>query len=178
MTLKRSSYVLYIVIFCFVFTSLGFAQEKKVAVVNSQKVLEESVEGKRVIAQLEEKNQKSSSELAKMDEDIRKLETKLNTQRLTLSEESILQLSSDLERARTERKRHAEDALRDFQELQFRLFNRVQNELLPIIEKIGQERGFEIIFDLNKSGAVYVSDASNITDEVIKRYDAVKTGKK
>jgi Skp family chaperone for outer membrane proteins len=177
MNWKRSSYLFFAVIFCLVCTSLTYAQEKRVAVVDSQKVLEQSEEGKRVIAQLEEKNQKSQNDLSKLDEDVRKLETKLNTQRLTLSEESILQLSSDLERKRTERKRSAEDALRDFQELQFRLFNRVQNELLPIIEQIGKERGFEIIFDYNKSGAVYVDQAVDITQEVIKRYNEKKGGK-
>ncbi|MFQ6070653.1 MAG: OmpH family outer membrane protein [Candidatus Aminicenantales bacterium] len=175
---KYSATLIFSAVFCLVFISLGFAQEKSFAVINSQKVLEESVEGKRVIAQLQEKDQKTQNELAKMDEEIRQLETKLNTQRLTLSQESILQLTSDLERKRTERKRHAEDALRDFQELQLRLYNRLQNELLPIIKQIGKEKGFKIIFDLSKSGAVYWDEAIDITDEVIKRYDAFKSGKK
>jgi len=161
-----------------VFTSLGFSQQTvKIGVINSQKVLENSTEGKKVIAQLQEKDRKIQDELAKLDDEIRRLETKLNTQRLTLSEQSIFQIGSDLERKRTERKRRAEDSLKELQQLQMRLFNRIQSELLPIIEQVGKEKSLDIIFDLAKSGAIYFNPAIEITDEVIKRYDASKAGK-
>lgn len=176
---RSSIYIIFLILFCAVSISLSFAQQSiKVGVINSQRILEKSEEGKRVIAQLQDKDKKTQSQLAKMDEEIRKLETKLNTQRLTLSEQSILQISSDLERKRTERKRHAEDSLRDFQELQLRLFNKVQNELMPIIQQLGKEKGFDIIFDLGKSGVVYFDPTVDVTDEVIKRYNASKAAKK
>lgn len=153
----------------------AFAQQNaKIGVINSQDVLEKSTEGKKVIATLQQRDRKSQSDVAKLDEDIRQLETRLSTQRLTLSEEAALQLNSDLERKRKERQRYAEDAVRDIQEMQFRLYSKLQNELLPIIEQMGKERGFDIILDLTKSGAVYFSPSIDITAEVIKRYDASK----
>ena len=155
--------------------SMGYAQtDIKVGVVDSQGVLEKSAEGKRVMAQLEERNTKSQNELARMDEEIRKLQTRLNTQRLTLTQEALAQLSSDIERKQTERKRYGEDQYREMQELTGRLFQRVQDELLPIIEQLGKEKNLEIIFDLFKSGAIYFSPTIDLTQEVIKRYDASK----
>lgn len=172
-------YFLFLILFCTVFASISFAQQAiKVGVINSQDILENSTEGKKVIAQLQDKDKRTQDELARMDEETRKLETKLNTQRLTLSEESIIQISSDLEKKRTERKRYAEDSMRDFQELQVRLFNKVQNELMPIIQQIGKEKGFDVIFDLVKSGAIYFNPTIDITDEVIKKYNASKETKK
>lgn len=178
--MRRSTiYILSLVVFIAVLASLSFAQQAaKIGVINSQNVLENSAEGKRVIAQLQDKDNKIQGELAKLDDDIRALETRLNTQRLTLSEESILQLSSDLDRKRTDRKRRAEDSFKELQALQMRLFNRVQSELLPIIEQIGKDQGFDIIFDLSKSGSVYFNPTLDVTDEVIKKYDASKSGKK
>ena len=126
------------------------------------------------MAQLEERNNKSQNELARMDEEIRKLQTRLNTQRLTLTQEALAQLSSDIERKQTDRKRYAEDQYREMQELTGRLFQRVQDELLPIIEQLGKEKNLEIIFDLFKSGAIYFSPTINLTQEVITRYDASK----
>ena len=176
---RRSSYFLFYIICSLVFASLSFAQGvKKIGVIDSSKILENSEEGKRVIAQLEQNEQKAQTELAKLDEEIRKLETKLNTQRLTLSQESIIQMSSDLERKRTDRKRYAEDSMRDWQELQIRLYNRLQSELLPIITQLGKEQGFDMIFDLTKSGAVYWDPTIELTDEVVKRYNASKAVKK
>ena len=152
----------------------AFAQNAKLGVINSQEVLEKSVEGKKVISRLQERDRKNQTDVAKMDEDIRQLETRLSTQRLTLSEEAALQLNSDLDKKRKERARYAEDAVRDIQELQFRLYSKLQTELLPIIEQLGKDRGYDIILDLAKSGAVYFNPAADITAEVIKRYDASK----
>ena len=157
----------------------GFAQELvKIGVVNSNEVISKSTEGKAVMAQLQDKDKSNSSKINTMDEKIRELETKLNTQRLTLTQESILQLTSELERKRTERKRFAEDSLREIRELQLRLFTKVQEEVIPIIEQIGRERNLHIIFDRDNSGAVYFNPIIDITEEVIKRYDASKATKK
>jgi outer membrane protein len=175
---KSSSYILFLILFAAVLVVTSHAQQlPKIGVINSQRVLETSMEGKRVITQLQEKDNKVQGELGKYDEDIRKLESKMNTQRLTLSEQSLLDLRSDIERKRTERKRRAEDSLRELQELQLRLFNKVKSELLPIIEQLGKEKGFDIIFDLANSGALYFSPVIDITDEVIKRYNASKAAK-
>ena len=159
--------------------SLALAQEQiKIGVVNSQEVLEKSSEGKKAIAQLQEKDRSQQSRLSKLDEEIRQLETKLNTQRLTLTNQAILQMSSDLDKKRTDRKRLAEDAVREIQDMRLRLFNKVQTELLPIIEQLGKERNIEIIFDLASSGAIYFNPAIELTEEVIKRYDASKIQQK
>jgi len=157
----------------------GFAQESiKIGIVNSNEVIQKSTEGQAVMAQLQDKDKSNSSKISAMDEKIRELETKLNTQRLTLTQESILQLTSEMERKRTERKRFAEDSLREIRELQLRLFTKVQEEVIPIIEQIGKERNLHIIFDRDNSGSVYINPMIDITAEVIKRYDASKATKK
>jgi Skp family chaperone for outer membrane proteins len=155
--------------------SLSMAQQApKIGVINSQEVLEKSAEGKRVIARLTERDKQNQATITKLDEEIRQLETKLNTQRLTLTDEAAYNMNADLQKRQTERKRIAEDAVRDFQDLQVKLFNKVQSELLPIIEGLGKERGIDLIFDLAKSGAVYYNPAVDLTEEVIKKYDASK----
>jgi outer membrane protein len=157
------------------FVTAGLAQQAtKIAAINSQEVLEKSIEGKKVIGRLQERDKKNQNDLAKLDEDIRGLETKLSTQRLTLSEEALIQLSSDLDKKKKDRTRFAEDAMRDIQELQVRLYTKLQNELLPIIEAIGKDKGYDLILDLGKSGAVYFNPGIDVTQDVIKRYDASK----
>ncbi|MCX8160147.1 MAG: OmpH family outer membrane protein [Candidatus Saccharicenans sp.] len=154
---------------------LALAQQAlKVGVINSQEILEKSAEGKKAIAQLEEKNKKTQQDLAKLDDQIRQLESRLSTQQLTMTQEAILSLSVDLDRKRTERQRMAEDAQKDMQELTQRLYMRIQGEVMPIINKLGQEKGLDLILDLRESGVLYFSPAVDLTQEVIKRYDASK----
>ncbi len=176
---RSTGKIIYIVFFMAVLVSISFSQQKnKVGVVNSMEVLEKSIEGKNIISRLEEKNKSNQDRLTKMDTDLQDKDNKLRTQRLTLTEEALMNLTSDIERLQTDRKRFAEDSFREFTELRDRLFNKLQDELLPIIEQIGKDMDLEIIFDLSKSGAIYFSPGIDITAEVIKRYDAQKSAKK
>jgi Skp family chaperone for outer membrane proteins len=174
--MKKSRIIVLMLVLLFGATiSMSLAQQApKVGVINSQQVLEQSAEGKRVIARLQERDKSIQASLTKLDDDIRQLENKISTQRLTLSEETLYNMNADLEKKRTDRKRMAEDSSVDFQKLQVQLFNKVQAELIPIIEQLGKEKGVDLIFDLAKSGAVYFNPTIELTAEVIKRYDASK----
>jgi Skp family chaperone for outer membrane proteins len=172
---RSTGKILLLALFVIAVVSQGFTQQDaRIGVVDSLRVLERSTEGKRIVAQLEEVNKTSQQSVTNKDDEIRQLETKLNTQRLTLTNEALMNLTSDIERKRTERKRFAEDAFSEFQALRDRLFARLQNEVRPIIAQIGKEKNLEIVFDLNNSGAIYYNPSIDITEDVILKYDASK----
>jgi len=167
-----------LVIFVVGLVSLGYAQQPmRIGVVNSQEVLEKSLEGKRVTSQLEAKNKTLQEDLARLDDKIRDLETRLNTQRLTLSQEALANLMADLDKQRTERTRFVEDSRRELNDLTNRLFARLQNELRPIIAEVGKEKNLDLIFDVGGSGIIYFNPAVDLTPEVIQKYDASKGSK-
>ena len=174
-----SSKILFLALFVAALVSTGFAQQiSKVGVVNAQEILEKSIEGKKGMSQLQDKDKRNTAELARRDEEIRLLQTKLNTQRLTLTQEALMNLTTDLEKKQTDRKRFAEDTYREMQDLSQRMFNRIQNELLPIIEETGKERGLDLILDLRSSGVVYFNPVIDLTQDIIKKYDASKSQQK
>jgi len=165
-------------LFVAVLVSAGFAQQTlQIAVVNSTEVLEKSAEGKKVMAQLQSKDSKAQADIAKLDEDIRILETRLNTQRLTLTQEAMRNMQADLERKRTDRTRFAEDQVREITDMTNTLFGRIQSELLPIIQAVGKERNLDLIFDLGQSGVIYFNPTTDLTAEIILKYDASKASK-
>jgi outer membrane protein len=165
--------------FSVIFLLIGvmtLSAQAKIGVVNPMAILEKSIEGKRVIAQIQDRDKQYQANIAKLDEDIRQIQTKLNLQRLTLAEEAIAQMTTDLDKKQTERKRLAEDATSYMDELQKRLFKKVIDELSPLIEQLGKEKGLDIILDLSRAGIAWFSPAIDLTADVIKRYDAVKSG--
>ncbi len=178
--MKRSANkIIVLALFFVAILSTSFAQElSRVGIVNPMQVMEKSVEGKSILARLEKNSKENQDKLVKMDNQIRDLETRINTQRLTLTQESLMNMSSDLERMRTDRKRFAEDTYREFTQLRDRLFNKVKTELIPIIEQIGKERNMVAIFDLTNSGVIYFTPTIDLTKEIIKKYDASKASKK
>ena len=146
----------------------------KMGMINSQEVLEKSVEGKKAIAQLQAADKKYSDDISRLDDQIRQLQNRLTTQRLTLTAEAAAGIQADIAKKQTERQRAVEDASRAMQGLQGTMLTKIQAELMPIIEQVRKDKGLDLIFDLTKSGTVYYSPALDLTAEVVRRYDALK----
>lgn len=167
----------------FVFTLMisvtqGFAEQAlAVAVIDSQKTFQNSIEGQKAISLLQEREQQINFNLAQIDKKIQDLDTKLNTQKLVMTFDAQEQIAFDLDKLRTERKRVSEDSLKDWQRLQFQLFNKIREEINPIIENVAKEKGYSLVLDLSSNSVAYFSLSVDITDEVIKRYDAIKANK-
>ncbi len=157
------------------FGAAAYAQQPtKIGVINSQEAFTASAEGKKAQAQLMAQDNKIKSDLARLDAEIKSLETKLTTQRMTLSNEAALQIQSDLDRKTTARKRREEDGAREAQQLQIALIQKIRGEMVGIIEGLAKEKGLDLILDLGASGVVFFNPALDVTAEVIRRYDASK----
>lgn len=153
----------------------AYAQQvTKVAIVNSQKAFETSLEGKKALAQLQSLDTKIKGDLQKMDDAIRLLENRLNTGRLTMTNEALLGLQADIDKKTTERKRYEEDQTREAQALSNNLIQKIRGEMVAVIEALAKERGLELVLDAGAAGVVTANPTIDITDEVVKRYDASK----
>ena len=49
---------------------------------------------------------------------------------------------------------------------------KLTNEVMPIIKKIGESKNYTLIFDIQSSGISYFDKTIDITNEVIRDYDA------
>ncbi len=174
--MKKPSRMILFGVLLATFASMGFAQKTfEIGVVYSAKVLQTSAEGKKAMFTLKQKEQKINDELAKIDNQAKELELKLNTQKLVLSLESQQQMAYDLEQLRTKRKRAEEDFAKEYRQLEFSLVSKIRDEVFPIIETVAKEKNFRLVLDLSVTGAAYVDPVIDITDEVIQRYNEAKS---
>jgi Skp family chaperone for outer membrane proteins len=155
-----------------------FAQQQptKIAVVDSAKAFQTSAEGKKAYAEFQQRDSKIKSDIQKLDDAIRALENRLNTGRLTMTNEALIATQADIDKKTTERKRYDEDAQREFGQFQQNVILRVRQEMLAIIDAMAKEKGYDLVLDAQQSGAAYINPAIDITDEIIRRYDMSKAG--
>jgi len=164
-----------VILFILVVAGVSYAQQaSKIAIINSQKAFEISVEGKKVLGQMQDRENKIKSDIQKLDDSIRLLENKLSTGRLTMTNEALLGIQADVDKKTTERKRYEEDAARDAQQFSGNLVQKLRAEMVTIIDNLAKERGLELVLDVQQSGVVTFSPTIDITDEVIRRYDQSK----
>ncbi len=154
--------------------ALAAQEAAKLGLVNSQEILDKSMEGKRAFAQLEEADKKYQAEITRLDDQIKQLQNRLTTQRLTLAAAAAAGIQAEVQKKQTDRQRTVEDAARAMQELQFKVLGKIRGELVAVIEQLRKDKGLDLVFDLAKSGAAFASPALDLTAEVIRRYDASK----
>jgi Skp family chaperone for outer membrane proteins len=159
-----------------VIAGASYAQQvSKIAIINSQKAFETSIEGKKALAQLQDLDTKIKSNIAKMEDAIRLLENRLSTGRLTMTNEALMGLQADIDKKTTERKRYEEDQTREAQALSTNLIQKIRAEMVSVIEVLAKEKGLELVLDAATSGVVTANPTIDITDEIVKRYDTTKT---
>jgi outer membrane protein len=157
-------------IFALLALSTFVFSEVKIGIINPQGVLQNSTKGKEVIERLRSVNMSKQKKYEAMQKEIDSLEKEALSP--ALNQEARDKKTMDLQNKRTEIKRFAEDAQKDSMAMQQKEFENLQRELMPIIEKIAKDDGFSLVLDLNTSGVAYFDSSIDITDRVIKAYDA------
>jgi outer membrane protein len=144
----------------------------KVAVIDVQKVLSQSTAGKAAYDKLKKMQDERVERARQMDEELRKLDTDISTKRLSLSEDKIVEMQKQLADRRISMQRYAQDADREIGEARDRELMALEAKIKPVIDALGKEMGLAAIFNKFESGLVYASDAIDITDTVITRFNA------
>ena len=90
---------------------------------------------------------------------------------MTLSDEERARLSRDLEESRR-CQRAPEDANTDFQGDSQEVIRRVGQKMLRVISEYAQQNSFVLVIDGAQIPVYYAAKEIDLTDEIVKRYDA------
>ena len=148
------------------------AAPARVAVIDVQRVLTTSTAGKAAYDRLKKMQEERIERAKTMDEEARKLDADLNAKKLSLSEDKIAEMTRQLSDKKIAMQRYAQDADREVGEARDKALLDLENRIKPVIDGIGKEMGLAAIFNKYESGLVYASEAIDITETVIQRFNA------
>jgi outer membrane protein len=146
----------------------------RVGVINMQTAILESVEGKKAADTLKAKYDAKAAELEKKKKEIEDLTAELKKQEKNLSEDAQTQKSKLIEAKQKELNRSGEDAGNEFKQLQDETINTIGNKILRVIQSYASEQNFSLVIDSSSAqgGVLYFSPTTDITTEIIRRFDA------
>jgi len=150
-------------------SAFAFA-EFKIGIINPQVVLQNSSKGKEAIGRLRTMQLSKQKAYDALQKEIDTLEK--DAMSPALNTEARDKKAQELANKRTEIKRFAEDAQKDSVAAQQKEFEKIQSDLMPIIEKIAKENGYSLILDVNSAGVTYFEPGIDLTEKVVKAYDA------
>lgn len=152
------------------------ADTVKFGAIDIQKVLNESETGRKAKSDLESLIKSRQSNIDEKGKAIEKMKSDLEKQTSVLSADARKNKEDELERVVREYQRLVQDSQADIKKKEAELTDGILKEIRDLIDKVGEEDGYTIIFE--KGTVLYSNKGIDITDSVLKRYDAVKAKSK
>lgn len=147
------------------------ADALKVGFVNAQSIIEESKSGKDAYAKLKTLQDEKKKEVEAKKAVIDKSEEDLRKQYLTLSDDAKRAKEEELSAAKKEFKRMLEDADADLAAKEKSYLEKIDKEVMEIIQKYGKDNGFTMILGKMGSAILYSDDTLDVTSKIIEIYD-------
>lgn len=143
----------------------------KVAVIDVERILLESERGKAALQELDALRKQKQEDGESLQQEITDLRTRITEGQLSLAQDKLTELQKQLEDKVIALRRFQDDANRELNKKRDDILGRIEQSVFPVINQIGQEGGYTLIFNKYNSGLVYADEAVDITSQVIERYN-------
>ena len=147
-----------------------------VAVIDVERILLESNRGQAALQEIEALRKQKQQEGQAMQQELTDLQARLNEGRLSLSEDRLAELRKQIEDKAIALQRFNDDATRELTKKRNEVLDQIERSVFPVINEIGKEGGYTLIFNKYNSGLVYADEAVDITARVIERYNQSSAG--
>jgi outer membrane protein len=148
------------------------AQDLKLGYVDLQRALMETEEGRKARADLKKVFDQKQKELDEQQTSLKKAIEDLEKRRTLLGPDVVKQkeaeLQGQMQKVQQTYMRHQQDLSTKEQEATGKIFERMQR----IIGKISISENFSMVFDRTQAGLVFAKPHLDLTNEVIRRYNA------
>jgi len=159
----------------FVFAASAAAQTK-VGLIDIQRAVLSTDEGKSALEALNKKYEPSQSELQKMATELQDLQKKFDADGAKMSEDARAATLKEIEQKALVFRQAAERAQSDYNTEKNEILARVIKKMAPVLDKFAKDNGFNMIFDAQfwPAGPIlWASGASaDVTTAVVSSYNA------
>lgn len=150
------------------------ARPLKIAIIDSDRVVAESTRGKAALERLKTLQEAKVAEGRRLTQELTDLRKRLEDGRLSLAPDKLEELRKQIQDKGIALERFQADAQRELEEERERALAGIEREILGVIDQVGKEQGYTLIFNKFRSGLVYAEEAVDISPIVIQRFDAAR----
>lgn len=165
--------IIFIILFL---CNTAWADSCKIAVIEYQRCLQESNEGKRVLEDLKTKHAALKKKLDEKQLEMLELQKSIETQGALLNQEAKAEKQKEFEKKGRELEYLLKDLTDEMKETEFKAKKKIENDIQEIINKIAKDDKLDLVRE-KKSVAQdiwFVSEEIDITDRVIEEYNKLK----
>jgi outer membrane protein len=155
------------------------AADLKIGFVDLQRALNDSEAGEAARARFVKEMEAVQVKLRKEKEKIDRMREDFDKKAMLLREKERRNMEQDLEDKSLAFKRKYEDYQKQMKRADSEYTGSILRALEQIIRNVGERDGYTVIFEAQSSGLVYADPATDLTDEIVRTYNAsAPSGKK
>jgi outer membrane protein len=154
---------------------IGVARaEISVAIVDVQRVVNESIIGKAARSNMESQIQKAKVKLSNLQADLEKGKADLQKQSGILSGSALEERREALGKKQLEVQRAYQDMQEQLAKTNDKEIRRVVEEVQKVVDEMADEKGYSFVFEKDRQSVVYANPQIDITQDVVKILDKRK----
>jgi len=173
-------------LFVFVFSALvvlqipAFAGELKIAVINMQRAMSDTEDGKAALQKLKARLDVEYKVLQGKQGELKKMEEEITQQGYMLAESAKVEKQEKFRQALKEFEKSRDEKNKDFIEAQKEATGKILKKLNEIIKTYGKSQGFSLVLESSSQtqgmpGSVVLFDEKmDITDKIIELYNGAE----
>lgn len=150
------------------------SEDIKIGSVDIQKAINECKEGKEAKRTLTKEVEKFQRLVAEKQRELQEMRESLEKQALMLNPETRAAKEKELQTKARDFQRWGEDSQNEINQKRMEMEKNIAIGLQKMIQKLGADEGYTLIVEKNENIVLFASKSIDITDGVIKVYDAQK----
>lgn len=152
-------------------SSTTIAQAQKIVIIDTQRVITESIIGKAAKNNLEVEIKKGHAKVAALKADFERQRSDLEKQSAILSGSALESRREDLERKQVEFQRIFQDIQEKLARSNDAEISKVVSQINELVKALAQEKEYQFVFERDRKSVLFSSERIDITDEVVKNLD-------
>jgi outer membrane protein len=144
------------------------ADEYKIGVINTDRILREAAPAKDAARKIEQEFKQRDADVTKREQEVRDLVSRLDRDGPTLSEADRSARQREIEARTRDVERLRRQLAEDLKSRQFDEMNKIKERLDVVLTKLAKDQGYDLILQ----DGLYVGRSVDITDAVIKQLEA------
>ena len=148
------------------------AAEQKIGVVNLQKALNLVEEGKRTMAGLKAEADSKKNQLEALKAEIKKMKDEVDKQKMVLSQEALGAKANEIQTKFIELQQKAMQFDSELKAKEGQSVQKIIVTLKTLVAEIAKKDNFDIVYENSADTIIYTSQAVDLTDALIKAYNA------
>jgi len=152
--------------------AIAGAAEVRIAIIDFQRILDDSRAGKAAQETINREGRRLESELKAKGEELEKMKAQLQKDAQVMSREAREEKEREFRIQVNDFRESQQEFAKRAREMQIRAMSKIRHEVDTLAKAFAEEKGFTLMIEKQEAGVIWAPAEIDVTDEIIRRYDA------